>query len=369
MFKEIFEKYNWEEVKESIYSKTIADVEIALNKNERKTSEDFKALVSPAAKGYLEQMAQISNKLTLKRFGNNVQVYIPVYLSNECSNGCLYCGFSRKNDIKRVTLSEVQILQEIVEVKKYGYEHVLIVTGEHEAKSGFEYLKKAVELFKKHFTHVSIEVQPLSQQNYEELISLGLNSVMVYQETYNKENYKNYHPSGKKSDFNYRLETPDRLGKANISKIGIGYLIGLEDWRTEALYTSLHLTYLEKTYWRTKYSVSFPRLRPASGGFKPNIEFSDKDLVQLICAYRICNEELELSISTRESEKFRNNIIKLGITNMSAGSRTNPGGYSVYPKALKQFEESDIRSPKDVCDIIKSQGYEVVWKDWEKNFS
>ncbi|MDD5571179.1 MAG: 2-iminoacetate synthase ThiH [Bacteroidales bacterium] len=369
MFREIFDIYNWEEIKQSIYSKTSDDVEMVLNKSNRRTPEDFKALVSPAAIGYIEQMAQLSRELTLKRFGKNMQMYIPVYLSNECQNSCVYCGFSRNNNIKRITLSEEQIVQEIKEIKKFGFEHILIVTGENELKAGIEYFKKVLPLFKSEFAHVSMEIQPMMQSEYEQLIPLGLNTVLVYQETYNKNLYKNYHPSGKKSDFYFRLETPDRLGKANINKMGIGFLIGLDDWRTEAFFTSLHLNYLEKNYWKTKYSISFPRLRPAAGEFEPKVNITDKELVQLICAYRIFKEEVELSISTRESEVFRDNLIKLGITNISAGSKTNPGGYSTFKESLKQFEINDERSPEEIGEIIKHQGYEVVWKDWEKTYN
>jgi len=210
-----------------------------------------------------------------------------------------------------------------------------------------------------------MEVQPLEQEDYEELIPLGLNTVLVYQETYHKEDYKKHHPKGKKSSFYYRLDTPDRLGKAEVHKIGLGTLIGLEDWRTDSFFTALHLDYLEHTYWKTKYTISFPRLRPFSGGLEPKVEMTDRELVQLICAYRIFNEEVELSISTRETEKFRNNIIKLGITSMSAGSKTNPGGYQVAPESLEQFEISDDRSPEAIVQMLKEQGYEAVWKDWE----
>ncbi|MFA6923139.1 MAG: 2-iminoacetate synthase ThiH [Bacteroidales bacterium] len=369
MFKEIFDTYNWEEIKQNIYSKTSADVESAMSKTQRRTLEDFKALVSPAAIDYIEQMAQLSRDLTLKRFGKNIQMYIPVYISNECHNSCVYCGFSKKNNIKRITLTEEQILKEIKEIKKLGFEHILVVTGENDLKAGVEYFKKVLPLFKSEFTHVSMEIQPLMQSGYEQLIQLGLNTILIYQETYNKNFYKNFHPAGKKSDFYFRLETPDRLGKANINKIGIGFLIGLDDWRTEAFYTSLHLNYLEKNYWKTKYSISFPRLRPAAGEFEPIVNITDKELVQLICAYRIFNENVELSISTRESEKFRDNLIKLGITNISAGSKTNPGGYSVFKESLKQFEIHDKRSPEEISEIIKQQGYEVVWKDWDKTYN
>lgn len=363
-FNDIFETYSWDDTKASIYAKTSADVERALAADKR-TLEDFKALVSPAAAPYLEQMAQISQRLTLKRFGKVLQMYVPLYLSNECSNICTYCGFSYDNKVKRKTLSPMEIMQEVAVIKKMGYEHVLLVTGEDNVNVHVDYFKKALELIRPHFAHISMEVQPMDLEDYQQLTPYGLNTVLVYQETYHKEDYKKHHPKGKKSNFKYRVETPDRLGQAGIHKMGLGVLIGLEDWRTDCFFTAMHLNYLEKKYWQTKYSLSFPRLRPFSGGLEPKVEMNDRELVQLICAYRLFNEEVELSISTRESANFRNNIIKLGITSISAGSKTNPGGYAVEPESLEQFEISDERSPAEIAEIIAQQGYEAVWKDWD----
>jgi len=365
MFKNIFDTYVWNTVKDSIYAKTEKDVENALIKDKRDI-EDFKALISPAAEPFLEQMAQISHQLTLKRFGKTMQMYIPLYLSNKCSNACKYCGFSANNKIKRKTLTDEEILEEIKVIKEMGYEHVLLVTGEEKHSAGLPYLKNAIRLIKPYFSHISVEIQPLEQSEYEELIDEGLNTVLLYQETFNKENYNQYHPAGKKSDFNYRLETHDRLGKAGIYKMGLGILIGLEDWRTDCFFTALHLDYLEKTYWKSKYTISFPRLRPFTGSYEPKILMKDKELVQLICAYRIFNEQVELSISTREKEQFRNNILKLGVTSISAGSKTNPGGYAVDIQTLEQFAISDDRSSKEIENMIRMQGYEPVWKDWDR---
>lgn len=363
-FTDLFETYNWDETKASIYAKTPADVELALSASKR-TLEDFKALVSPAAAPYLEQMAQLSQQLTQKRFGKVLQMYVPLYLSNECSNICTYCGFSYDNKVKRKTLSMMEIMQEVAALKEMGYEHVLLVTGEDNVNVHTDYFKKVLELIRPHFAHISMEIQPMDQEDYAQLIPYGLNTILVYQETYHQEDYKKHHPKGKKSNFKYRVETPDRLGKAKIHKMGLGVLIGLEDWRTDCFFTALHLSYLEKKYWQSKYSLSFPRLRPFSGGLEPKVEMSDRELVQLICAYRLFNEEVELSISTRESPEFRNNIIKLGITSISAGSKTNPGGYTVAPESLEQFEISDERSPAEISRLISAQGYEAVWKDWD----
>nr|WP_295921424.1 2-iminoacetate synthase ThiH [uncultured Dyadobacter sp.] len=363
-FKIEFEKHHWDTVKESIYAKTAADVERALLASKR-TIEDFKALISPAAAAYLEPMARLSRQLTQKRFGKTIQMYVPLYLSNECTNICTYCGFSLDNKVRRRTLTAREILQEVEVIKAMGYEHVLLVTGEANQTVHVDYFKMVLDLIRPHFAQVSMEVQPLDQNEYEELIPLGLHSVLVYQETYHRDDYRKHHPKGKKSNFNYRLETPDRLGKAGIHKMGLGVLIGLEDWRTDSFFTALHLTYLEKTYWQTRYSLSFPRLRPFSGGLEPKVEMSDRELVQLICAYRIFNGEVEISLSTRESEQFRNHCIQLGVTSISAGSKTNPGGYAVEPESLEQFEISDERSPSDFAAQIRKMGYEPVWKDWD----
>ncbi|HEY4290863.1 MAG TPA: 2-iminoacetate synthase ThiH [Puia sp.] len=367
MFTEIFDSYNWAAVKESIYSKTARDVERALGKSQRDL-EDFKSLLSPAAAVYLEDMAQLSHRLTQKRFGKVIQLYIPLYLSNECQNICTYCGFSYENKLRRRTLGAGELLREVAAIKEMGYEHVLLVSGEASQTVGMDYFIKTLEVVGPHFAQVSMEVQPLDEPEYARLIEHGLNAVLVYQETYHREDYKVHHPKGKKSNFGYRLETPDRLGRAGIHKMGLGVLIGLEDWRTDSWFTALHLRYLEKTYWKTRYSLSFPRLRPFSGegGLAPKVAMSDRELIQLICAYRLVDEEVELSLSTRESPVFRDHAIRLGITSLSAGSRTNPGGYVVDPESLEQFEIHDDRSPAKIAEMIRGQGYEAVWKDWDR---
>ena len=207
----------------------------------------------------------------------------------------------------------------------------------------------------------------MDQTDYEALIPKGLNAVLVYQETYHKDEYKKHHPKGKKSNFYYRLDTPDRLGKAKIQKIGLGALYGLEDWRVDTFFTALHLNYLERTYWETKYAISFPRLRPCAGGVELKSEMTDKQLAQVICAYRILNQEVELSLSTRESEAFRNNAFKLGITSISAGSKTDPGGYANPKENLEQFEISDDRTPAEYEKVLQNAGYDVMWKDWDRS--
>ncbi len=369
LFRSAFDQYSWDEVAERIYASKRSDVENALHRAGKGTTEDFMALVSPAAGMLLEEMAQCSHRLTLKRFGNVMQLYIPLYLSNECQNICTYCGFSLDNKLARITLNEEQLLREIAVIKRYGYDHVLLVSGEASLAVGADYFERMITLIRPYFSNVMLEVQPLEQQEYERLIQAGVNTVLVYQETYREKNYKLYHPKGKKSNFNYRLHTPDRLGKAGVHRMGLGVLLGLEDWRVDSFFTALHLQYLEKHYWMTKYSISFPRLRPAVGCQQPNHPITDRQLVQLICAYRIFNENAELSLSTRESPLFRNNAVKLGITAISAGSRTDPGGYAGKLQALEQFEIADERSPAEVAAMLKSNGYEPVWKDWDRAFS
>lgn len=363
-FQDIFDTYNWDDTLASILSKTENDVLNAL-RSDKRTLEDFKALISPAARPYLEDMAQLSRQLTKKRFGNTIQMYSPMYLSNECQNICTYCGFSLTNKSPRRTLTDAEILKEVEYIKSKGYDHILLVTGEANRTVGVDYISNAINLIRKHFSNITIEVQPLDQEEYERLIDNGLYAVLVYQETYHRDEYKKHHPKGRKSNFDYRLDTPDRLGKAGIHKIGLGALFGLEDWRADSFFTALHLKYLQKNYWKTKYSISFPRLRPHSGGLEPKVEMTDPDLVQLICAFRLLDEDVELSISTRESEIFRNNIVNLGITSISAESKTNPGGYAVEPQSLEQFEISDERSTEEIATMLKDQGLEVVWKDWE----
>ena len=368
-FADLFQQYSWAQVQESIQAKTSRDVQHALEKQGRRDLEDFKALISPAAAPYLEQMANMSHLMTRQRFGNTMQLFVPMYLSNECKNICTYCGFSLDNPIKRITLNDTQILNEIKVLKSMGYEHVLLVTGEDVKHVGVDYIEHAIKIFREHFAQISIEVQPLEQEEYARLGKTGLHSVLVYQETYHQDKYKTHHPKGKKSNFQYRLDTPDRLGKAGVHKIGLGVLIGLEDWRTDSFFCALHLDYLEKTYWQTKYSLSFPRLRPYLDKqgqlIEPFVNMNDKELVQLICAYRIFNQELELSLSTREHPHFRDNVFKLGITSMSAGSKTNPGGYSEATDSLEQFEISDERAPSEISHMLASKGYEPVWKDWD----
>ncbi|EIQ7476383.1 2-iminoacetate synthase ThiH [Vibrio parahaemolyticus] len=372
-FYDRFQQLDWDDISMSIYAKTAQDVERALAKPKRDL-EDFKALISPAAEPYLEQMAKLSYSLTRKRFGNTMSLYIPLYLSNLCANACTYCGFSMENRIKRRTLNRDEVEAEIDAIKRMKFDSVLLVTGEHETKVGMKYFREMVPIIKQRFNYLAMEVQPLDQDEYAELKTLGLDAVMVYQETYHPKTYAQHHLRGNKMDFRYRLETPDRLAKAGIDKIGIGALIGLEEWRTDCFFTAAHLDYLERTYWQSRYSISFPRLRPCAGnapasGLQPKSVMTDKQLVQLICAYRLFNPEVELSLSTRESPQFRDNVLPLGITSMSAASKTQPGGYATEEVELEQFEISDERSAASVEDMIRAKGFDPVWRDWHSAYS
>ena len=363
-YRDVFSQLDWDEVEASIYAKTAADVRRALN-NPVRDLEDFKALISPAASPFLEEMAQLSNRLTQQRFGKTIGMYIPMYLSNECQNICTYCGFSLDVDIARKTLTDSEIEAEARILLEKGYNHILLVTGEANKTVGTDYFRNAIRLLKPYFSQLSMEVQPLDEDQYKVLVDDGIYAVLVYQETYNERDYKLHHPKGKKSNFNYRLDTPDRLGRAGVHKIGLGVLFGLEDWRTDTFFCASHLDYLEKTYWKTKYAVSFPRLRPCAGGVELKSVMSDRDLIQLICAYRIFNQEVELSMSTRESAVFRDHVIKLGITSISAESKTDPGGYASPDESLEQFEIDDDRPTGEFTDVIRKAGYEPVFKDWD----
>lgn len=366
-FKTHFEKYDWEDVIQKIYATSREDVLFSLKKTKRDL-DDFLHFLSPIAAEFLEPMAQQCQTLTQKRFGKTIQLFAPMYLSNECQNICTYCGFSLDNNIRRKTLNDIEILQEAKVLKDMGVEHILLVSGEANQRVGLSYFLHAIELLRPHFANISIEVQPLQKEEYEALHKAGVHAVLVYQETYHRAVYKKYHPKGKKSNFDFRLATPDRIAQAHIHKIGLGALLGLEDWRVDSFFNALHIDYLQKRYWQTKYSVSFPRLRPAEGTTAPNFIMEDKDLLQLICAYRLWNEDLELSISTRENALFRDHIIGLGATAMSAASKTNPGGYSAAKESLEQFEISDERSMEDIKTLIKNAGYDPVMKDWDPVF-
>ena len=368
MFSEELSQYSWEETTERIMAKRAADVETALGK-QRLTIDDFMALVSPAAAPYLEVMARLSRRYTQERFGKTISMYIPMYITNSCSNSCVYCGFNRHNKFDRVILTPEQIERECRAIRRLApFDNLLLVTGENPRAAGVDYIERALGICRPYFNNLSIEVMPLSSEDYYRLTQAGLNGVVCFQETYNRTNYKLYHPAGMKSDFEWRLGGFDRMGQAGVHKIGMGVLIGLEEWRTDTTMLALHLQYLRKRYWKTRYSVNFPRMRPSEGHFQPNVVISDRELAQLTFAFRIFDHDVDISYSTRACAALRNGMATLGVTSMSAGSKTDPGGYEVYPQSLEQFAVSDERTPAQVAADLRSAGYEAVWKDWDKVF-
>ena len=367
-FHDIYEQLRWDDISEAIQNTSAAQVRACLERK-RHSIEDAVTLLSPAAAPYLEEMAQLAHTITVRRFGRTIQLYVPMYLSNECNNICTYCGFSFPNKIKRHTLSVDEAFSESMILHRHGFRHILLLTGEEIKEVGVDYIEKVIRKLKSHFSSISIEVQPLSTDEYRRLIAAGVDGLTVYQETYEKETYDNVHLKGKKRNFKWRLETADRGGTAGIRRLNIGALFGLSaNWRTEGFYIAQHAAYLLKHYWMSQIMMSFPRLRPAEGEYIPKSIVHDTNLVQLICAMRILFPDAGLVLSTRESQEIRNRLIPLGITMMSAGSRTNPGGYSDEYLAGKQFEIDDERSPAQVADVITGLGYEPVWKDWDREF-
>jgi 2-iminoacetate synthase len=367
-FVDTWKQHDFAAVAASIATRTTDDVRRALAKQGRGLNlDDLAALLSPAAAPFLEEMAALSQRLTVARFGRTMQLYAPLYLTNVCANICSYCGFSAQNRIPRKALDDAEILADGKAVAAFGFDHLLLVTGES-SRYGFAYLQNAFRLLRPHFSSLSMEVQPLEEADYAALTAEGLSAVLVYQETYDPAVYPKHHLKGPKADMAYRLATPDRLGRAGVKKIGLGALYGLSDWRAESWFLGLHLQYMEKNYWRTRYSLSFPRLRPHEGNEIPVTPFNERELVQAACAFRLFSQEIELSLSTRESPHFRNHAYQLGFTSMSAGSRTNPGGYASEPESLEQFAINDDRTPAEVAAFLKSVGYEPVWKDWDASY-
>lgn len=369
MFSDVIDNISWEETTQKIYSKTKQDVEQALYKN-KLDIEDFMALLSPAATPYIEEMAQLSQKYTLERFGNTMNLFIPIYITNSCGNACVYCGFNCHNKTPRIILNDEEMTREFEAIKKLGpYDNLLIVTGENPNKAGVPYIGNAIDIAKKYFHNIQIEVMPLKSEEYSELRTHGLDGVICFQETYHREKYKTYHPAGMKSNYEWRLNGFDRMGQAGIHKIGMGVLIGLEEWRTDITMMAIHLRYLQNKYWKTQFSVNFPRMREANnGGFQPNVVISDLDLAQATFAMRIFDHDVDISYSTREAAELRDNMCTLGVTTMSAESQTDPGGYACYPSALEQFHIADGRKTNEICEALRHHDRIPVFKNWDSSF-
>lgn len=325
---------------------------------------DLAVLLSPQAKLMLPELIARAAELTRQHFGAARQLFAPLYMSNLCANECTYCGFSLSQAVKRRVLNSDELMQEAMAVKALGHDQLLLVTGEHDRKVGMNYFRRQVPLLRPLFSRLMLEVQPLSSSDYQELKTLGIDTVLVYQETYQPQAYQHYHLKGTKTDMRWRLDCPDRLGVAGMDKIGLGILLGLADWRLDALALGLHLRHLQQHYWRSQYSVAFPRLRPCSGGVEPAVLVGDAELVQLYCAFRVFAPELELILSTRENARLRDLLLPLVITSLSAGSKTQPGGYQVAPEALQQFSIDDERSPAEMAKVLTSLGLQPVWTNW-----
>lgn len=370
MFSEELSNISWDETSRKIASKTDLDVRRALNKQHCDV-EDFMALISPAAEPYLETMARLSRRYTQERFGNTMSIFIPLYITNSCTNSCVYCGFHRENPMARTILTPDQCEDEYRAIKQLApFENLLIVTGENPAVAGVKYLAEALDRAKPYFSNLKIEVMPLKADDYRSLTRHGLNGVICFQETYHRDNYKCYHPHGMKSHFEWRVNAFDRMGQAGVHSIGMGALLGLEkEWRTDVTMMAYHLRYLQRHYWRTRYSVNFPRMRPAQNeGFQPNCFVTDRQLAQVTFAMRIFDHDVDISYSTREPAYIRDNMCTLGVTTMSAESRVNPGGYHTYPKALEQFSVSDDRKASAIIAALQERGIQPVWKDWDASF-
>jgi 2-iminoacetate synthase len=348
----------------------------------------FADLISPKRDGEFEELAQQAHALSLRNFGRTMRLFAPLYLSNECINNCQYCGFSRDNAILRVTLSLEQVVAEGRHLGQEGFRQILLVAGEHPKFVSQGYLVDCVRALAPDFSSISIEVGPMETADYIPIVQAGAEGLVVYQETYDRKTYAELHTSGPKRDFNWRLDCAERGYEAGFRRLGIGALFGLTRWQEEALSLAAHIEYLLKHCWQAQITVSLPRLRPAAGEFQPAFSMTDRELAQLICAFRISFPEVGIVLSTRERAALRDALAPLGVTMMSAGSHTEPGGYTgqgsddlhrtvrgriVAPEfengedrlATGQFEISDERSPAEVAAVLRRRGFEPVWKDWD----
>ena len=346
-------------------------------------------ITTPKSNEELEAVAQAARALTMQNFGRTMRLFAPLYLSNECVNNCRYCGFSRDNPILRVTLSVEEVVAEARHLSRAGFRQILLVAGEHPKFVSQDYLAECVRALAPDFSSIAIEVGPMETQDYTPIVDAGADGLVVYQETYNRGVYAELHTAGPKRDFNFRLDCAERGYRAGFRRLGIGVLFGLSPWRQEAIALAAHLEYLLKYCWQTQISVSLPRLRPAAGGFRPLFSIKDRELVQLVCALRITFPQVGIVLSTRERAAFRDSLVLLGVTMMSAGSHTEPGGYTrqgsghlhrtvrgriVAPDfqdgedrlATGQFEVSDERSPAEIAATLRRGGFEPVWKDWDQ---
>ena len=364
---DMFQAPDFNKLIKQINSATDLDVEKALHAT-RLNLDDLAALISPAAEPFLQQMAAKSSEITLARFGKTTQLYAPIYLSNYCTNRCAYCGFSADNRIKRKCLTIDEAEKEAMILHERGFQHILLVSGEAENAVDVEYMEAIALRLRDKFAAVSIEIQPMSTEHYHRLFLAGITAVAVYQETYDRDMYKQVHLSGKKTDYDYRLETPARVAKAGMREVGIGALLGLSDWRAEGLSIAYHLQWLRREFWSTAFTVSFPRMRPATGEFEPLEIVTESNLSQLIFALRLFDQDVGLIVSTREEARYRDGMLGLGPTRYSAGSCTAPGGYGSNNSEAEQFSVGDHRTLTEVIEMIKQKGFDPVCKDWDCGF-
>ena len=346
---------------------TAEDVQRALSRKSRDLA-DFAALISPAAAPHLEQLAEASHRATVQRFGRTMHLFAPLYLSNECVSVCTYCGFSAGNQIARRTLTPSEVALEGQELARRGFRHLLLVAGEHARIVSKDYLVSCVAALAPFVPSISVEVQVWETGTYRRLVEAGCDGLVVYQETYDQATYRAVHLKGKKRNEDWRLAAPDRGAEAGMRRLGIGALLGLhDDWRYEAIAVAAHARALMRRWWRCEISIALPRLRPAAGGFQPANPVGDREFVQLLCALRLLLPEVGLTMSTRETAPFRDALVRLGVTHMSAGSHTEPGGYAEESEAEPQFEIADARTPAQVASALRQAGYDPVWKDWERS--
>lgn len=360
------ELIKWKDFDFDGYFESVTDDMILQSiEKDRLSLYDYLNLLSPKAQNHLEKMAIRASKLTRQYFGNVINLYLPIYVSNYCTSNCVYCGFSKKNHIVRRHMSFDEIEKEAMEIAKSRIENILLLTGEAKGLINKEYLKEAIERLKKYFFSVSIEIMPLDVEDYAYLKEHGLDGLTVYQETYDEDRYKEVHLSGEKKNFKYRLDTPERGDISGLRTIGIGALLGLSNIREDAFKTGLHLKYLMDNYPNSDFSISFPRVNKAEGNLKDSYSVDDKTFVQIILANRIFQPKAGINLSTRESAYMRDNLLPLGITKFSAGSKTEVGGYSHNNESTAQFDITDSRDVESIVAAIRSKGLEVVYKEWE----
>jgi 2-iminoacetate synthase len=365
-FYPICAEYNDAPLAEQFGSVTEHDVRRALNKTTL-SPEDFLALLSPAAIPLLEEMAAKASQLTLQNFGRTIQLFTPLYMANFCTNRCVYCGFNTKNNIPRSQLGPAELEAEAKAIAATGLKQLLILTGDARAKSSPEYIESAVKILRRHFPSVAIEIYAMTEEEYSRLVEVGVDGMTMFQETYNEELYPTLHPSGPKHDYRFRLDAPERACKAGMRVVNIGALLGLDEWRHDALKTGIHAAYLQNNYPEVDIAVSLPRIRTHVGdAFTPKSLVNDTALVQNMLALRIFLPRCGITVSTREAPDFRENILPLGVTRMSAGVCTEVGGHADEEEQEKvgQFDISDGRSVDEMCEMLRKHGYQPVFKDW-----